>query len=901
MLIADKFKCVLLFSLILLLSVLDLKGQEVEKKVILQAFWWDYENNNYSDSWANYLADLAPRLKGMGIDAVWIPPTYKNSYTSSTGYAPFDHYDLGDKYQKGWNGQELDISTRVGTKDEVLRMIAIMHSNGIEVIQDIALNHVTGAGTGSNGSGGLDPEPQYSMASNNGFKNFRYACYETPVEAQNACDYADRKGRWPKNYMNFHPNAFHNENSGDWEADFWGPDLSYGIAEDGTANGHGISSNICSYATCIDECHNPEQAYNYNRDGAREWIKWFKKQTNVDGYRWDAVKHFPYFVQQDLSHNCKYTVPSWAAGGTEMFNVGEYVGSKNELDAFVDDVTYSNGGSEMLMGTFDFGLRAFDSNGGVNAMVSGNGFFDMATLPAAQQERRFSDFDGKRVHRTVPFVNNHDTFRPVLDANGNYQDWNSGSELSPHIDPYNIRMPLAYAVVLAVDGNPQIFMEDLFDLGANGNRFAHDPKSTDQNTGLPTRNPIVNLIWCHQNLGFKNGDYKVRSTASSGNVFFNPGSSANDLLAIERSGKAIIGLNDREDEWQSCYVDTDFAPGTVLVDYSGANGATTYVVPADGRVNVNTPPVDPSQGWYGYAVWAPEGQENNNYTPNRTTLTSQEWEMANDLGDSHCKSLGQGGMIPANSCSYRIAGKYYPMEGSEVSITVFKTDETQPMVITAYDASGDILSRISGNQQPLEMSYNATSSEWHTLKVRNLDDQQTGQIVYARVDYTAPEEINAVNDFAIVNAAMWNGNAGTCDWADCANWDEGFVPNTNTLAIIPECVMVYPCIPQNHPTSLIDDRSELIIPTEDLALNRSLKIQPNPFHDILTLECSDCIGNYSLRMIDISGKVILEFQDQTINDLNNGLTTFTKDLHQGIYFVQIIQDGIASSHKIVKN
>lgn len=901
MLIINKLRSILYISLILLFGMLNLTGQEVEKKVVLQAFWWGYENNNYPNSWANYLADLAPRLKELGIDAVWIPPTYKNSYTSSTGYAPFDHYDLGDKYQKGWSNGQLNIRTRVGTKDEVLRMIAIMHANGIEVIQDIALNHVNGAGAGSNGAGGLDPESQYSMASNNGFKNFRYACYETPIKVANACDYADRRGRWPKNYMNFHPNPFHDVTSGDWEIAPWGPDIAYGIAEDGTGNGHGTSSNICSYATCVDECYNPEQPYDYNRNQAREWISWFKKQTNVDGYRWDAVKHFPYFVQQDLSHNSKYALPEWTAGGTGMFNVGEYVGSKSELDAFVDNVTNANSGSEMLMGTFDFGLRAFDNNGGINGMVNGGGFFNMATLPAAQQERRYSDFGGMRVHRTVPLVNNHDTFRPVLDANGNYQGWDSDSELSPHIDPYDVRMPLAYAVILAVDGSPQVFMEDLFDLGVNGNRFGHNPKSTDQNTGLPARNPIVNLIWCHQNLGFKDGDYKVRSTVSGGNVFFNSGSSSGDLLVIERSGKAVIGLNDRGDAWQSCYVDTDFTPGTVLVDYSGANGNDTYVVPADGRVNVNTPPVDSSQGWYGYSVWAPEGQGSNNYTPTRTTLTSQEWEMANDLGDSHCKSLGQGGMLPANSCSYRIAGKYYPVAGSDVSITIYKTDETEPIVMTAYDADGNILSRVSGDQQPLEMSYSAASSEWHTLKIRNLDNQQIGQVVYARVDYTAPEEIDATSDFAITNAAMWNGNAGTCDWDDCANWDEGLIPTTNTLAIIPECVMVYPCIPSNHPTSLIDDRSELVISTNDLELGASFILQPNPFQNILTLDCDDCTGNYSLRMVDVSGKTIFETQPQTINDLNTRLTTSTKDLPQGIYFIQITQDGASYSHKVVKN
>src|ERR1044072_9147067 len=83
-------------------------------KVILEGFWWDYRNNNYPDGWSNYLADLAPRLRNLGIDAVWIPPCIKNANPGKVGYSPFDQYDLGDKFQKG------NLKTRLGNKDELL-------------------------------------------------------------------------------------------------------------------------------------------------------------------------------------------------------------------------------------------------------------------------------------------------------------------------------------------------------------------------------------------------------------------------------------------------------------------------------------------------------------------------------------------------------------------------------------------------------------------------------------------------------------------------------------------------------------------------------------------------------------------------------------------------------------
>ena len=70
-------------------------------KVLLQGFWWDYYNSNYNNRYSDYLVDLAPRLRSVGIDAVWIPPSIKNTQILDMGYAPFDHYDLGDKNQKG--------------------------------------------------------------------------------------------------------------------------------------------------------------------------------------------------------------------------------------------------------------------------------------------------------------------------------------------------------------------------------------------------------------------------------------------------------------------------------------------------------------------------------------------------------------------------------------------------------------------------------------------------------------------------------------------------------------------------------------------------------------------------------------------------------------------------------
>ena len=77
--------------------------QQIDK-LCFKAFGGIIGIKNFPNGWSNYLAELAPRLKEIGIDAIWIPPSMKNSGTNSVGYAPFDHYDLGDKYQKGLPG-----------------------------------------------------------------------------------------------------------------------------------------------------------------------------------------------------------------------------------------------------------------------------------------------------------------------------------------------------------------------------------------------------------------------------------------------------------------------------------------------------------------------------------------------------------------------------------------------------------------------------------------------------------------------------------------------------------------------------------------------------------------------------------------------------------------------------
>ena len=658
--------------------------------------------------------------------------------------------------------------TRTGTKDELLRLVAVLHANGIEVVEDAVLNHVDGAGTGS-GAGGLDPS-SFSTSANAGFKNFRYASWASPVPAaDNAAAYLARSGRWPKNFTNFHAHAGHNSTSGDFAITAFGPDFCYG--DDGGSDGYGPSTNAT---------YNPPQAAGYSRTQARQWLQWLKKQTGVDGFRWDAVKNYGYAPQQDWLYNLKY-LTGFASGGEAMLSTGEFVGSKAELDTYCLAVNSRNGGSEFAMGTFDFGLR-----GAMYNMVAGGGNYDLGRVPAEQQDQRVAYYPGSNtyVHRTAPFVNSHDTFRPTFNAAGNYTGWNTSQELAAHIEPNDVRLSAAYAIALAVDGNPHIYFEDLFNLGYLGNRFTHLPADA---AALPVRADVANLIWCHQHLNFKGGAYFVRWQSP-------------DHLVIERGGRALIGINDNFTTWQANTVTTSFPQGTLLKDYSGANGAMTVTVGAGGQVGIRTAPCNGTAalGRRGYSVWAPVGQDNSTYTPPRAARTTQEWELADDLGDSNCRSLGQGGRLPDNSTTWRLTGRIFARGGRPVNYLLYPENNAtnaNALDITLFDAVGTAVSTATGTRS-ITGAYTPPADGWLTIKVRNATATQPGQKAYANITYEAPASTNTrlPANAPVPNVAVWNGAAGTPDVLDCRNYEAGITPNFFTEVRISGTAPVMPVV-----------------------------------------------------------------------------------------------------------
>jgi alpha-amylase len=614
-------------------------------KVVLQGFFWDCWNENYPQDWYTYLAKLAPRLREMGFDGIWTPPSSKGmGGVNSMGYDLFDHYDLGDKDQKG------TVATRFGDKDSFLRLIAVAHANGLEIYPDIVLNHVIGGEEDTNAPGDK-------------YKKFRYVGFS-----------GLQNGRWAKDHWNFHPNPGHWCSAGDICEQQFGPDICYLDAEHG-GGGNG----------------------QYMRDKAREWFVWFKKQTDADGFRFDAVKHFEAYVVEDLLYNAM-------GNRIDYFAVGEFVGSQDQLDGWA-------GQTQNRSGTFDFALRDALVN-----LTEAGGFFDMGSLSNYQQKNRI---------KTVPFLNNHDTWRGTFwdsEPGSNKHDDREGdwrknnSELAPTLDPDNDRADVAYAAAFAVDGSPMVYYEDLF-VNSGPERFKADPKA------LPARKYLLNLIWNHQKLNFKDGAYKVRYQGSP------------DLLVIERSGKALIGLNDHGLERLEAWAQTDFGPNVQLHDYSGSN-AEDLRTDHNGWVKVSVPPM-------GYAIWGPVGIEGGfSPQPRRTT---QEFQLDDDLGDSRASSLGYGDKISPGE--FRTGGSIWVAADSVVKVWLYtegqrdvelRVDKPDTRGAKSKDQGQHLKQGSASNDPPLYLEFKADREGYHQLSARIVESQQPPTRAYIKVEYEAP-------------------------------------------------------------------------------------------------------------------------------------------------------------------
>lgn len=361
---------------------------------MMQYFEWDLPAGRL---WKQ-LRQQAPELARNGITAVWIPPAYKGSQgLDDTGYSPYDLWDLGEFMQKG------TIPTKYGTKKELKDAVDALHQEGVQVYADIVLDHKMGADDKEEVSAHtVDPE------------NRRLISDEVrDISAWTRYTFPGRQ----KRYSDFEWHWYHFSGI-DYDADT-GEQSVYLFEGKDWAEQVDIEKGNYDYLMGANlDLSNPEVISELTR-----WGQWFVKEMDIDGFRFDAVKHMKFGFYKNWIDKLRTKEKA------ELFSVGEYWnGSIDALEHYLD-------ATEDKFSLFDVPLHYRLYNAATSF-----GHFDMRTI--------FDDtLTQRRPERSVSFVDNHDT--------------QPGQALQSFIPAWF--KPHAYALILLREaGYPCVFYGDYY-------------------------------------------------------------------------------------------------------------------------------------------------------------------------------------------------------------------------------------------------------------------------------------------------------------------------------------------------------------------------------------------------------------------------------------------------------
>ncbi|AZB41019.1 alpha-amylase [Bacillus sp. FJAT-42376] len=383
-----------------------------QNHTMMQFFEWHLKADG--EHWKN-LKEMAPKLKELCIDSVWIPPVTKGQSAEDTGYGVYDLYDLGEFDQKG------TVRTKYGTKDELLAAIDACHNHDIQVYADIVMNHKAAADeTETFQVVEVDPENRENVISEpfdiEGWTKFtfpgrkdKYSSFKWNFGHFNGTDYDAKTGK-SGIFRILGKNKDWNENVDDEFGNY----------------------DYLMFAN-IDYDHPDVQ------QEMIDWGKWLADTTNCDGFRLDAIKH--------INHEFIKNFAKEAASHRENFYmVGEFWNSElKACQEFLDQIDYQ-------MDLFDVSLHYKLHEASIAKRD-----FDLSTI-----------FDDTLVQshpmNAVTFVDNHDS-QPNEALESWVGDWFKQSAYA--------------LILLRKDGYPCVFYGDYFGIGGDepvdGKGMAIDP------------------------------------------------------------------------------------------------------------------------------------------------------------------------------------------------------------------------------------------------------------------------------------------------------------------------------------------------------------------------------------------------------------------------------------------
>jgi alpha-amylase len=401
---------------------------------MLQYFHW-YSSDD-GKLWKHLKQD-AKKLANLGISSIWLPPACKaNSGGHSVGYDIYDLYDLGEFDQKG------SIRTKYGTKQEYIDAINELHNYGIEAYADIVLNHK---------AGGDETELLKAIKVNSDDRN-HFISEPYDIEAYTKFTFPGRQ----KKYSDFE----------------WNHTCFSGVDYDHKTKETAIFTLLNDYGYGWDEVVGEEKGnYDYLmysdiefknpavREELKKWGLWYIKETQIDGFRLDAIKHItPHFYNEWLDTLRKET-------GKKLFAVGEYW--TQELKLLEEYIAVTEGRVSLFDSTLHYNFYA--------ASKEGNNYH----MPDIFNNTLVS----VNPSLAVTLTDNHDT-QPL-------------QALEAFIEPWF--KPLAYALILLREaGYPCVFYPDLY-----GARYTDKGKdSQNHEINLTKTEHLENLLKIRKNLAY---------------------------------------------------------------------------------------------------------------------------------------------------------------------------------------------------------------------------------------------------------------------------------------------------------------------------------------------------------------------------------------------------------------
>ena len=300
--------------------------------------------------------------------------------------------------------QKGTIRTKYGTKEEYIAAIQAFHEAGIRVFGDIVLNHRMGGDELETVSAfGDDPEDRLTQLDE-----------ARTIRVWSRFTFPGRGGK----YSSFTWDHRHFTGT-DWTEDSQSADRIYRFTGKHWARETDPEKGNFDYLMGM----NVDMSNRTVRRETETWLRWYLKETGIDGLRLDAVKHISFPFYRDLLKRLRED------GYPNLPAVGEYwSGDLGRLLHYLDAVN-----NEMSL--FDVALHY----NFFHASEQGSSF-DMSRIFE-------NTLVAERPANAVTFVDNHDT--------------QHGQSLESFISDWF--KPLAYALVLLrQDGLPCVFYSDYY-------------------------------------------------------------------------------------------------------------------------------------------------------------------------------------------------------------------------------------------------------------------------------------------------------------------------------------------------------------------------------------------------------------------------------------------------------